>query len=553
MKFRFTFFCSLFLLSAWNPLLAQDYWLFFKDKGPEADWHAQHPERLISPQALAKRNQRGIPVDYRDIPVSKTYLARLKAQGIEIHRASKWLNAVSVHTDLSWREIQAELPMVSGMRPVGRFVRHQSEELTVSDPVGDEQEEALAAFDYGIANFQVEMLNVNCLHDQGFAGKDVLVAVFDAGFLNMDTLDAFDSLWTNNRVKGIYDFVDGDTTLFQDNYHGMSVASCFAANQPGVYVGTAPRVSVLLARTETVFEEVHQEEDNWMAAVEWADSLGADIIQSSLGYSTFDFGEGDYTYGDLDGNTTIITRAADIAASKGILVVSSAGNEGNGSWHYITAPCDADSILCVGAVNSQGMKAGFSSVGPTADNRIKPEVAAYGQGTAVIAFYGGTTFQSGTSFSAPLIAGMAACLMEAHPQRSHMDIRQAIMESGNLYPTPDTLLGYGIPDACKADSILAEMDSLATFAELLDHADQHFSFYPNPVTDKIIVEQTDLRLAVERVEVYSAEGMQVLSFNVQDDLGRRWELPTANLSAGMYLLKLHFFGNQSLSHKFVRQ
>jgi len=233
-------------------------------------------------------------------------------------------------------------------------------------------------------------------------------------------------------------------------------------------------------------------------------------------------------------------------------VVSSAGNEGNSSWHYVTAPCDADSILCVGAVSFQGDRATFSSVGPTSDGRIKPDVMARGLGTALIGTNGSVTFGSGTSFSAPLVAGMAACLMEAHPQRSNMEVIQSIRESGDRFATPDTAYGYGVPNACVADSLLSILDSLATFSELFAQPDRYFAFYPNPVTDQLVVEMKQFDWVPESMEVFAADGTLVQARDT-DPAAQRWSLDTGALSPGIYMLKLHFFGNRSLSHKFVKQ
>ncbi len=534
--------------SAWG----QKYWVFFEDKGPEFEFYQQHPELLLSPRTLEKRATRGIPVDHRDVPVSKTYLDDLRSAGLIPEKASKWLNAVSVDTDLSLAELQQICGKITAKRPVGTFILTREEAVeTVPPPV--EQKTSTSNFDYGLSEAQVTRLNTDCLHDNGFTGNGVLIAVFDAGFRNMDTIGAFDSLWAQNRVIGIRDFVDSDSSVFEDNSHGMQVASCIAGFIPGSYVGTGPGVSMAFARTETVFEEVHQEEDNWLAAVEWADSLGADMIQSSLGYSTFDAGEGDYSYQDLDCNTTIITRAADLAADKGILVVSSAGNEGNGSWHYITAPCDADSILCVGAVNFQDDRANFSSVGPTSDGRIKPDVMALGTGVTVIGTAGNVSYSSGTSFSAPLVCGMVACLIEAHPQRSNMEVIKAVIQSGDRYPTPDTAYGNGIPDACKADSILTVMDSLAMAVQEPTSITGFFDIYPNPVDEELVVQPTDPNEKLMGIVMYSTAGQEIIRARVDGNPMTVQRLSTGHLATGMYILQLETRSGKRFVHRFLKQ
>lgn len=527
------------------------HWVFFSDKGPEAAYHAEHPDQLLSPRGIERRQRQGLPIDQRDIPVSKTYLQQLREAGVQVVHTSKWLNAASIETDLSLSELQRACPQVADMQAVGSLVRHQAEEASLLlDPPATTGK---ASFTYGNSEGQVLQVGADCLHDKGFTGEGVLIAVFDAGFLNMDTLAAFDSTFNAGRVQAVWDFVDQDMDLYVENWHGMAVTSTIVGNLPGSFVGTAPHASLLLARTETVFEEVHQEEDNWLAAVEWADSLGADMIQSSLGYSEFDPGEGDYTYQDMNGDVTIITRAADIAADKGILVVSSAGNAGNSDWHYITAPCDADSILCVGAVDGNGIRAGFSSVGPTADGRIKPDVMAWGSGSAIIGISGNPTFASGTSFSAPITCGMVACLVQAHPLRSNMEVIQAVIESSDRYASPDTAYGYGIPNACKADSILDVLDSLALSVEMVSNPERHFKFYPNPTSESIHIQQISLGMKAEAIEVYSINGqlLQTVSDPTLDN--GEYLVDVSNIPPGMYLLKLRFFGNQIISHKFIRQ
>jgi hypothetical protein len=423
---------------------AQDRcWVFFTDKGAGA-------APALSAEALASRAHRGIPLDAADLPVWPGYLEALRSQGIEPLGASRWLNAALVSGEGAARLRAACPAWVREVRPEARL-----RVLPAACAPGGE------APDYGDAAEQNQMLGIEALHARGITGKGVVVAVFDGGFSGVDTIAAFRRLREEGRILGTYDFVDGDSSVYASSAHGTQVLSTIAAELPGRFVGMAPGVSVLLARTEDVSSETQVEEYNWVRAMEWADSLGADIIHSSLGYTEYDDGVGDYVFSNLDGDQAIITRAADLAASRGIIVTVSAGNLGTSEWRRIAAPCDGDSVLCVGAVDRTTRRASFSSVGPSADGRVKPDVAAMGQRTAVVNPNGRVGYSSGTSFSAPIVAGLAACLREAHAERPGMDIVRAIRLSGDQYGLPDSLYGYGIPSAGRADSLLATGQDLA--------------------------------------------------------------------------------------------
>lgn len=533
----------------------QKVWIRFADKGPEQSQWLSNPASFLSERALARRAQMGCPLTIADLPVSATYLHTLIHHGIRIHGQSRWINAVSATTDLSLTQLQAICPAVVDMQPVAAFTRATTqEELSpLPAPRTAGKSSITTAFQYGDALPQIQQLNLRCLHLQGATGRGVLIAVFDAGFLHVDTIAAFDSLWLQGRVLTYYDFVNQDTTIFDENNHGLNVLSTIVSNWPDQLVGAAPHATVALARTESVGSETHQEEDNWMMAMEWADSLGADLIHSSLGYSVFDSGQVDYTHQDLDGNTSIITRAADMAAARGILVVNSAGNEGNGPWHKITCPCDADSILCVGAVDAFGSYVGFSGVGPTADNRVKPDVAALGLFTAAIGSNGQVGVSSGTSFAAPLVAGLAACLRGAHPLRNNMEIIQAIRESASQYATPDSLLGHGIPDACKADSLLWVLDTSGTNFIVPGQPDQ-VAVFPNPAGDMLVLEVRKPSNPVVAVQVQNMEGKTVMSLQREEiGTGSRTELQTRALAPGVYVLHMQLQDGQSLAHRFVRK
>lgn len=274
------------------------------------------------------------------------------------------------------------------------------------------------SFNYGQATGQTQMIAMDALHNLGYAGEGMLIALLDGGFLDANIMPSLDSVFSNNQVLATWDFVSNDANVYDDNWHGASVFSCIAANVPGEMVGTAPHAQFLLLRSEDVSSEYIIEEYNYAAAAEFADSAGADVIHSSLGYTKFDDASQDHTYADMNGNTAPATIAADLAAKKGIIVTSSAGNEGNSQWNYISVPADGDSVLAVGAVDQQAMYSSFSSNGPSADGRVKPDVAAVGGSTFLFMPFNPSVVQaSGTSFSGPIIAGAAACLWQSWPTK----------------------------------------------------------------------------------------------------------------------------------------
>lgn len=447
---------SLFLLAVLQLGHAQqEMWVFFTDKGQEVATQMAQPERFLSPAALQLRAQKGIALQESDLPVHAPYLSDLRAQGFQVGMTSRWLNAAVVQADAEAQAALRQLDYVAGLRPTARFQRHSSEA-----PSQVAELDSLP-FAYGEAEVQNSMLNVAPLHARGLTGRGVRIAVLDAGFPGVDTIAVFDSLRSQDRIIATYDFVDDTAFVYGANSHGTNVLSTIVANLPGRLVGTAPHASVVLCRTEDAGSETEIEEKYFMQAVEFADSVGVDVLHASLGYTKFDEDINSHTYEDLDGDRAIATRAVDMAAQKGIIVTISAGNEGSGAWRYIAVPCDADSALCVGAVDSYQQLAYFSSVGPTADGRIKPDVVAMGSAAAVVSPSGRIIRASGTSFSGPLMAGVMACLHQAHPDRNHMDLIQAIRLSGDQSQFPDNEYGYGIPDAAMADSLLANFDDLS--------------------------------------------------------------------------------------------
>jgi len=441
-------------------------WLALADKGEEgpADLIARlaRAEAALAPRALARRRRARVEplVDYRDLPVHAPYVELLAARGLAPHGVSRWLNRVAVRVPASRLAEVAGLRFVERIQPV-ELMRRSPDPATEAAGGAPRETSPMhataTAVDYGQTAQQLAQIGVPTLHDSGYTGAGVLVCVLDEGFNWFDKHEALRDVpippeRTRDFARGLWSVQDTTSGGFR---HGTWVLGVLAGRRFGTYVGAAYGADYALARTEVGSSETPQEMVNWAMAAEWADSLGADLISSSLGYSDFDPGHPDYTYADMDGHTTVVSRAAEIAASKGILVVNSAGNEGNQPWHWLIAPSDVhgDSLIAVGAVDALGVPAAFSSYGPSADGRVKPDVAARGVSNPLVGTTGNPqvyTTNSGTSFSQPLIAGLAACLMEARPAWTPRDVARAIRLTASRASNPDYRVGYGIANGAAA-------------------------------------------------------------------------------------------------------
>ena len=454
------------------------YWITFKDKTGTL-YQINHPEDFLSKRAIDRRVRQGIVIDQTDLPVSSTYLDSLISHGVKLVHTSKWLNGATVSTsDTAQIKQITKFPFVTSVQLTKPALPKKSTILKF-------REEALKSaynpINYGISLTQLTQLNGEYLHNLGFRGKGVHIAILDAGFYHANILTAFDTLRNAGRILGTHDFVDPSSDIYLQHTHGTSVLSCMAGNQPGVLLGTAPDASYYLFRTEDAPTEYPIEEDNWVAAAELADSLGVDLINSSLGYCTFDDPQMSHTYSDMNGNTTRVTKGANMAFQKGILVFTSAGNEGNNPWRHIIAPSDGENVIGVAAVDKYGIRAAFSSVGPAFGGAVKPNVAAMGSSAFLITSGGVPGYSSGTSFSSPVLAGMGACLLQSNPYSDVKLVKKAIEQSASIYSSPDSLLGYGIPDFGKADKYL----KLYTAVPVLQKPSWAVS--PNPFTDFITI------------------------------------------------------------------
>jgi hypothetical protein len=529
--------------SAW----AQDkYAIMLTDKN-NSPYSFANPSAYLSQLAINRRVQYGIALDSMDLPVNPNYIAALQNAGAIILNTSKWLNSVTVDvsgnanalgTILTLPFVKQAIVAARPLPPVADHNKFSFEMQSLEQKQTSLQKVAAVSsfYNYGNALNQIQMLNGDKLHDLGYRGNGKIIAILDAGFYNADNMTAFDSLRANNRIIATYDFVSHDTNVYDDHTHGAMCFSIIGANDPGNIVGTAPEASFLLFRSEDAFTEKLIEEYNWATAAEVADSAGADVISSSLGYSVFDDASMNHTYADMNGRTTPISIAANMAARKGIIVVSSAGNEGNSAWHYITAPADADSILTIGAVDASGAYASFSSTGPSFDGRIKPTVVAQGQGTFVSDPFSNIVFAgNGTSFSCPVIAGLATCLWQAFPMANNMQIISAIIQSASQYNNPDSLLGYGIPDFDSAKSTL-----LSVFNPFAGYDDFIKSVYPNPFNDLVNIDfYADSNRKYE-LDVFDITGKKVVS---SDGVFQPYTLSSISLnttlwSKGVYVIRI---------------
>lgn len=463
--------CTALLLCSLLPDAGAQYNRYlvqFKHKGATS-FNLANPSAYLSARALERRSRFHIPVDSTDIPVPASYIQQIQQiTGVTVLNQSRWLNAISIQTSSSTAiaaiEALSFVRSVSGFAARGIAPRMPKEEELLQDPPlirRAQRQQTDDYYEYGNNSFaEIHLHNGEFLHNIGLRGQGMQIAMLDGGFFNYTGLRAFDSININNQVLSTWDFVARNASVADDNSHGMMCLSTIAANIPGEFIGKAPKAGFHLFRTEDVSSEYPIEEFNWACGAERADSIGADIISSSLGYGyEFSSPVADYPYSDLDGNTTMSARAADMAAAKGLLVFNSAGNSGNDYWKRITTPADGDSVVAVGAVNIDAVVGTFSSYGPSADGRVKPDMASVGVAALVQSTANTISASNGTSFACPNMAGLATCLWQGFPEFSNMQIVQVLKEASSIYNNPNNRIGYGIPDMKKAAG-----DLLVTFS-----------------------------------------------------------------------------------------
>ena len=499
------------------------YRVCFIDKG---DNHIEDfsPSQLLSERALNRRNKSGITVpDIHDLPVFSEYLDEISSLGLTLHTTSKWMNTGLFKTIIPVDPaLLLNQPYVKDVK----LVKNPSPKSNYTDKLDFPVYQA-DTYPY---DRPITLVNGSLLHFSGYNGTGILIAVLDGGFLNAHLISSLQSLRNRKGIKGTYDFIENDEFVYAYHNHGTAVLSVLAGQLEGQIKGTAPGADYLLFRTEDTGSEFSVEEDFWVAAAEYADSAGADIISSSLGYYNFDDPALNYKFSDLDGNSAFVTIAADIAASKGILVICSAGNERNKEWKRILAPSDGDSVISSGAVDGNNVISTFSSAGPSADGRVKPDNTTMGVNIPVQFDLSLIVRSSGTSFSCPVLSGMAACLMQAVPSAINTEIIEALHYSADRYTLPDSLYGYGTPDMQKTIMRLQDIHVIRPSAE--------FVTGPNPTTGEVeIIFREDPGTMI--IEIFNTSGVAIYRKQIPEYAGRTLRIQALNnRGQGIYLIRI---------------
>lgn len=505
------------------------YWVGFTDKN-NTSFSLDDPGKYLSERAIQRRERQQIAIDSLDLPVNRNYIKSVTGLGVELVNTSKWLNGITVKSTID--SFQYKILQLSFVKEVQLTKKIGTK--SAYNKWSTESESGSESIDtsyYGLSVSQVSTLNGQFLHNQGYRGQGMHIAILDGGFLNVNIYPAFDSLRANGQILGTKDFVNPQSSIYATHYHGMSVLSCMGGNIPGQLIGTAPDASYWLLRSEDTDSENLIEEDNWVAAAEFADSVGCDVINSSLGYSTFDDTAMNHTYEEMDGKTTRVTRGANIAAKRGMLVFVSAGNEGNKTWRYISAPSDGANVLGVGAMNKDTTAASFSSYGPAFGGQTKPNVSAIGWNTYMQLSSGTLGYANGTSFSSPVMAGMAACYWQSVRHVPAAEIKKTIEKFSHLYSNPHSQLGFGVPDFEKAWWYYFPM-GIADLEESVD-----WLVYPNPVVDDLVLQKKSANSGKTDVAIFSVDGKVLMQKTFSD--GNRFVIEGMNqLPVGILILKI---------------
>lgn len=531
-----------FVILNFSVQAQEDAWVYFTDK-PDAAYYLANPLEMLSQKSLDRRTAQGISLDDNDVPISPTYIAQIESTtGITVMAKSKWLNALHV------RGNQTDIQALEGLASVDH-VYYANHSWNITGPISDSMPisesrnsqnqnkfDIQVNYDYGGSDNQIEMLNGHLLHQQDYTGQGKTIAVLDAGFTGVDTASPFQRLHDNSLILGGYNFPDRNTDFYTRHNHGTNVLSTMGAYVEGSLVGTAPDAEYYLFITEDVNSENPVEESYWVEAAEMADSLGVDIINSSLGYGSYDNSNYSYSYAQRNGQVGFASRGASIAFQKGIVCVISAGNEGNASEPHIGIPADAENVLTIGAVDSAENYVSFSSIGNSADGRVKPDVSAKGLAATISNTSGGITAASGTSFSSPILAGCVASFWSAKPSLTATQVIQFVKESADQYTTPDIYKGYGVPDFQLALNLSSESFNNNTVL-----------IYPNPVATQLTIQLNDNETGT--IIMHNQLGQKVLTKNVSN---QKNTINVTSLASGIYFYDFSS-NNSKLRGKLIKK
>jgi subtilisin family serine protease len=520
--------------------------VYFKDKNGTS-FSISRPLEFLTQKAVDRRTKQGISITEQDLPVNATYISQINNLGASVSYAIKWFNAAIVTADdatftqiesLSFVDKVTEVAIYSDPNRVARISAtcdiDIEEELCQEFDINQVADikntnDSEENFDYGSSLAQIQMLGVDRMHEQGFLGQGIHIAVLDGGFFKANTLSAF----SHADIPFVYDVVGNGQDVYRASAHGTKVLSAMVSKAQGEIIGTAPEATYYLFRTEDVNRELPIEEAFWAVGAEKADSLGVDIIQSSLGYSDFDKPIYDYTIADLDGKTAMVSRAAEFASQKGIVVVTSAGNSGNSAWQKISFPADAPSVLAVGAVDRNEVIGNFSSLGNSADGRVKPDIMAMGVGTTLWSEQNRLTSGNGTSYAAPLIAGLVAGFMQKNPELSQVEVIDAMRRAGDNYNSPNPQYGYGIPTF----QVLTGELVLGTDEDLTNQ-DAQIRIFPNPVASSLNIE-IDEKLFITNeslnLQIYNLQGQLILKDILKSN---KQEINFPAAPKGIYIVRI---------------
>jgi serine protease AprX len=515
----------------------EDAWVYFSDK-ENVQQSIDNPITILTQAAIDRKALHNTPIDERDVPVNENYITQIKNQpGITVFAKSKWMNCVYVRGTQANIQNLLALSFVVGIEYADKSLNF----APVNNPVEDKFAflSETRNFNYGLAANQIEMISGDYLHDEGYTGTGIIIAVLDSGFPGVDTQGGFAYVRDDGRILGTYDFVDRSEIINNNSSHGTRTFSNMGGYIENQFVGTAPDASFYLFKTEDVTSETPVEEAYWVEAIERADSLGVHVINTSLGYRVYDNPAYSHTYEDLDGQTTFSARGANHGFDKGLLLVTSAGNSGNSNFPWVGTPADSPGMLSIGAVDADGIAAGFSSQGPTVDGRIKPDVMAQGVAAVVINQNNEIVTNNGTSFSSPITAGAVACLWQARPEYTNAQIMQLVRESAHLFNNPTDKMGYGIPNFQTALEILLSLDNPVK---------KDFTVYPNPVRELLFVDLPDISVKTT-ARIYNTLGVLVLEKTLFQN---EKSIPISALQNGLYLLNLQS-ENQNQSFKIIKR